>query len=57
MYSCLTDDGYVDNKAKRTKNCVIKRVIKFKTTKTVWRIMKKKIVLQQQFKSEPRSEH
>lgn len=42
MYSCLTDDGYVDNKAKRTKNCVIKRVIKFKTTKTVWRIMKKK---------------
>ena len=35
--SYLTDDGSKDKKAKDTKKCVIKRKLKFKIIKTVWK--------------------
>ena len=35
--SYLIDDGSEDKKAKDTKKCVIKRKLKFKIIKTVWK--------------------
>ena len=32
--SCLIDDGIEDKKAKRTKNCVIKRKLEFQNYKS-----------------------
>ena len=51
-YSYLMDDGNVTKKAKGTKKCVIKRVLKFNDYKNC--LLKKQTVLvpQQRFKSE-----
>ena len=50
-YSYLTDDGEEDKKAKGTKKCVIKRMIKFNDYKNC--LLKDKVVLksQQRFRS------
>ena len=45
-YSYLTDDGKEDKKAKRTKKCVIKRMIKFNDYKNC--LLKDKVVLKPQ---------
>ena len=42
-YSCLTDDGKEDKKAKGTKKCVIKRMIKFNDYKNC--LLKDKVIL------------
>ena len=51
-YPYLMDDGNTDKKAKGTKNCVIKIILKFHDYKNC--LMNKKIVLksQQRFKNE-----
>ena len=51
-YSCLADDCEEDKKAKGTKNCVIKRRLKFRDYKDC--LLNKEIILksQQRFKSE-----
>ena len=51
-YSYLTDDGNSDKKAKGTKKCVIKRILKFNDYKNC--LLDSKIILksQQRFKSE-----
>ena len=51
-YSYLMDDGNSSKKAKRTKKCVIKRILKFNDYKNV--LLNNKIILksQQRFKSE-----
>ena len=50
-YSYLTDDGKEDKKAKETKKCVIKKMIKFNDYKNC--LLKDKVLLksQQRFKS------
>ena len=45
-YSYLTDDGKEDKKAKRTKKCVIKRMIKFNDYKNC--LLKDKVILKPQ---------
>ena len=45
-YSYLTDDGKEDKKAKGTKNCVIKRMIKFNDYKNC--LLKDKVILKSQ---------
>ena len=45
-YSYLTDDGKEDKKAKRTKKCVIKRMIKFNDYKNC--LLKDKVILKSQ---------
>ena len=45
-YSYLTDDGKEDKKAKGTKNCVIKRMIKFNAYKNC--LLKEKVILKSQ---------
>ena len=52
-YSYLIDDGKNDKKAKETKNCVTKEVLKFNDYKDC--LLNDKITLktQQRFKSEP----
>ena len=52
MYSYLTDDGSVDNKAKGTKKCVIKRKIKFENYKDCLESNKVILRSQQRFRSE-----
>ena len=51
-YSCFMDDGNIDKKAKETKECVIKRVLKFNDYKDC--LLKNEIILklQQRFKIE-----
>ena len=51
-YSYLMDDGKSDTKAKGTKKCVIKRILKFNDSKDC--LLKNEIILksQQRFKSE-----
>ena len=51
-YSCLMDDGYSNKKAKGTKKCLIKRVLKFNDYTN--RLLKNEIVFksQRRFKSE-----
>ena len=52
IYSYLTDDGKNDKKAKGTKKCIIKKVLKFNDYKDC--LLNNKIILksQQRFKSE-----
>ena len=45
-YSYSTDDGKEDKKAKRTKKCIIKRMIKFNDYKNCW--LKDKVLLKSQ---------
>ena len=45
-YSYLTDDGKEDKKAKRTKKCVIKRMIRFNDYKNC--LLKDKVILKSQ---------
>ena len=45
-YSYLTDDGKEDKKAKGTKKCVIKRMIKFNDYKNC--LLKDKVILKSQ---------
>ena len=45
-YSYLTDDGKIDKKAKGTKTCVIKRIIKFDDYKNC--LLNDKILLKSQ---------
>ena len=45
-YSCLTDDGKEDKKAKRTKKCIIRRMIKFDDYKNC--LLKDKVLLKSQ---------
>ena len=45
-YSYLTDDGKEDKKAKRTKTCIIKRMIKFNDYKNC--LLKDKVLLKSQ---------
>ena len=45
-YSYLTDDGKEDKKAKRTKKCIIKRMIKFNDYKNC--LLKDKVLLKSQ---------
>ena len=51
-YSCLMDDGGSDKKAKGTKKCVIKQILKFNGYKDC--LLNNEIALksQQRFKSE-----
>ena len=51
-YSYLTDDGKNDKKAKGTKKCVIKKVLKFNDYKDCLLNNKTILKLQQRFKSE-----
>ena len=45
-YSYLTDDGKEDKKAKRTKKCIIRRMIKFDDYKNC--LLKDKVLLKSQ---------
>ena len=56
-YSYLIDDGNSDKKAKGTKKCVIKRILKFNDYKHC--LLNNEIVLksQQRFKSETHNEY
>ena len=47
-YTSLTDDGKEDKKAKGTKNCIIKRMIKFKDYKNC--LLKNEMILKSQQK-------
>ena len=47
-YSYLTDDGEEDEKAKGTKKCVIKRMIKFNDYKNC--LLKDEVVLKSQLR-------
>ena len=54
-YSCLMDDGKNDKKAKATKKCVIKRILKFSDYKNCLMNNESIIKSQQRFKSEAHS--